>query len=170
MRVGPDMFVRIDYTVHGSLEGSPRFLLCRSSMEYIHARNPILPGLQEALRGQESGAVVRLTLPPEDAFGPYRLDLIQELDVSALPSDEELVVGRRYCLVNAAGEPRFNFTVQRKCGRRVLADYNHPWAGQTIHYKVHVTEVRPATFMDFANAAERRWYQSEPHNRAIYWR
>ncbi len=170
MRVAPNLFVRIDYEVHGSVEGSPRHLLDRSSVEFIHALNPIMPGLQEALRGREPGQVVRLTLAPEEAYGDYRLDLVRELDISALEAGEEVQVGRRYCLLNAAGEPKSNFTVQRKCGERVLADYNHPWAGQTIYYEVRVTEVRRATFMDFANAAERRWYQSEPHNQGIHWR
>jgi len=170
MRVSPNMFVRIDFAVYGSLEGSPWFLLCRSSLEFIHARNQIMPGLAEALQGREEGATVQLTLAPEAAFGDYRLELVKELDVSALPGGEEVRVGRRYRLLNAAGEPRADFTVQRKCGERVLADYNHPWAGQTIHYEVQVAEVRPATFMDFANAAERRWYQGEPYNHGIYWR
>jgi len=169
MRVEPNMFVRIDYTVYGSVEGSPRFLLESRSLEFIHTRNSIMPGLQEALRGREPGSTLRLTLAPEEAFGVYRLDLVRELDVSALLCDEDIQVGRRYRLLNAAGEPRTNFTVQRKCGKRVLADYNHPWAGQTIYYEILVTEVRPATFMDFANAAERRWYQAEPYNMAIYW-
>jgi FKBP-type peptidyl-prolyl cis-trans isomerase SlyD len=170
MRVAPDMFVRIDCTVHGSVEGSPQVLLCHAEVEFIHARNPIMPGLAEALSGQEPGAVVSLTLTPHEAYGDYRLDLIEELDISALEVGEEVQVGRRYCLLNGAGESRFTFTVQRKCGERVLADYNHPWAGHTIHYEVLVTEVRPATFMDFANAAERRWYRAEPYNRAIHWR
>jgi FKBP-type peptidyl-prolyl cis-trans isomerase SlyD len=170
MRVTPNAFVRIDCTVHGSVEGSPRFLLCRVSLEYVHECQPMMPGLKEALRGREPGSVVRLTLPPEAAYGNYRLELVRELDISALEGGEEVRVGRRYCLLNAAGEPGTNFTVQRKCGERVLADYNHPWAGQTIHYEVRVDEVRPATFMDFANAAERRWYREEPHNQGLYWR
>jgi len=170
MRVAPNRFVRIDYEVHGSVEGSPWFLLCRSSMEYIHALNNIMPGLQDALQGREEGAVVRLTLAPEHAFGAYRLELIEELDISAMAADEEVRVGGRYSMLNASGELCKVFTVQRRCGERVLADYNHPWAGQAIHYRVRVAEVRPVTFMDFANAAERRWYQSEPHNDTIYWR
>lgn len=170
MRVSRNTLVRIDCAVYGSMEGSPWCLLLRSPLEYIHESNPIWPGLEEALRGREPGARLSLTLSPEDAFGHYRLELVRELDVSSLACDEEVRVGRRYCLLNSAGEPGGNFTVQRRCGDLVLADYNHPWAGQAIHYEVRIEEVRPVTFMDFANAAERRWYREEPHNREIYWR
>jgi len=170
MKVAPNMFVRISYSVHGSVEGSPPCLLRRSSLEFIHSRNPLLPALEEALKGVEPGQELHLDLPPQEAFGDWRLELVEEVDLGPYDIMDEVEVGRSYRIVSAAGDQTVTFTVQRKCGERVLADYNHPWAGQRIYYDVLVTEVRPATFMDYANAAERRWYDTEAHCQAIYWK
>lgn len=100
----------------------------------------ILPALEQALVGMAAGETKKLQLPPEETFGEYDPDLIDEV----LKSDLEM-----------EGEPELGMVLEFEeddevyCGiitevtkDTVIVDANHPLAGMTLNFIV--------TLVDFA--------------------
>ncbi len=59
-------------------------------LTYMHGNEELPPRLEEALTGGEVGKKIELTLPPEDAFGPYDVEALTTVPKSDLPEDAEL--------------------------------------------------------------------------------
>jgi len=92
----------------------------------------VITGLDEALEGKEVGFKGEITVPPEKAFGPY--DPKNKDFISIKRLKEKPVIGQRIQVDN-----KFGF-VERIIGRRVLVDFNHPYAGKTIKFDLEIKE------------------------------
>ncbi|HLV66794.1 MAG TPA: FKBP-type peptidyl-prolyl cis-trans isomerase [Polyangiaceae bacterium] len=148
-RVGPGTWVRVRYVARDADGELVEDTAQESS--YVHGRGVLLPALEAALENRASGDHVRVTLRPEDAFGPRRQEAILELDRDELPA--EVAAGDRYEAETADGL----LVVLRVLEVRddaVVVDSNHPLAGQRITFEIDVLEVRPATDAEL-RAAER---------------
>src|SRR4051794_14011957 len=62
-------------------------------MEYLHGAENIVPGLEAALAGKRVGDQVQVTIPPEDAYGEYDDEEIDEFDLEEIPGVEDLEEG-----------------------------------------------------------------------------
>ena len=52
-------------------------------LEYLHGAENIVPGLEAALTGKKVGDVISVSVPPEEAFGDYNPDEVDEVPRSA---------------------------------------------------------------------------------------
>ena len=104
----------------------------------------LFPALEERVAGMTPGETREFRIPPEEAYGPWRAELVRALPRAHLPPDLDLAVGVEYRLrapdgtalrvrVSAIGDPE------------VQADFNPPAAGQELIATVTVVDVRPAT-------------------------
>ncbi|KPQ30991.1 MULTISPECIES: FKBP-type peptidyl-prolyl cis-trans isomerase [unclassified Halomonas] len=116
-------------------------------LEYLHGHDNILPGLEQALEGQEAGAELGVTLAPADAYGVYSEALVQTVSRASFGS-AELSVGDRFQTEGEAG-PQV-VTVLNVDGDSVTVDTNHPLAGHTLRYQVKVLTIREATRAELA--------------------
>src|SRR5436305_14814361 len=62
-------------------------------MEYLHGAEEILPGLEAALEGKQVGDKFSVTLQPEDAYGDYDEEDVEEIDRADIPNVDELEIG-----------------------------------------------------------------------------
>lgn len=92
----------------------------------------VITGLDEALEGKEVGFKGEIVVPPEKAFGPY--DPKNKDFISIKRLKEKPVIGQRIQVDNKFGY------VERIIGRRVLVDFNHPYAGKTIKFDLEIKE------------------------------
>lgn len=111
-------------------------------LDYLHGAENIIPGLEAALTGKQVGDKLSVTLPPEDAYGDYDEDEIEEVERDQLP--DELQEGM---LVEVEDEDGFVFlaTVTKIDQDTVKLDFNPPLAGKTLTYDVEVLAIREAT-------------------------
>ncbi|MDD1730028.1 MAG: FKBP-type peptidyl-prolyl cis-trans isomerase [Methanospirillum sp.] len=96
-------------------------------------KQQILLGLDEALVGKEPGYEDTVEIPPEKAFGEREQELMRSFEKKAFK--EKVAVGMRVNIPNV-GEG----TVVKMIGNRVLVDFNHPLAGQTLSYSFRIEE------------------------------
>jgi len=61
--------------------------------EFIIGQKITLPGFENAIIGMSAGESKKVSLSAEDAFGPYREDLVIDTPRSSLPSHIDLQVG-----------------------------------------------------------------------------
>ncbi len=111
---------------------------------YIHGRKQILPALEEAVAGAAVDERLEVTLPPERAYGERMENLVFEAPLQNLPPEIRDNVVEGGVLHTAHEERRFSLRVVELRETTALVDGNHPLAGHTLHFRVHVADVRPA--------------------------
>lgn len=132
--------VKIHYTCKlddGAVVASSRE---KEPIEFTLGRGQILPGLEEAVRGMETGESKTVRVPPEKAFGPHRKDLIEEVPRGDLPDHIEPQVGQRLTLDRSDGGC-VTVTVADVSESTVTLDANHPLASTDLNFELDLLEV-----------------------------
>ena len=131
--------VQLEYTLTddgGAVIGSNRG---RPPLRYTHGQNEIPPGLERALVGLHAGDHKSVILPPEEGFGVVDPKATAEVPKESLPS-EALVVGTPLIAQSPDGGER-PVRVKEIREESVVLDLNHPLAGRTLHFDIHVLDV-----------------------------
>ena len=125
-----------DGTVIDSSSGRP-------PMSYLHGKNNIIPGLEQALAGKSAGDKVEVSVPPEQGYGRRDDRLVQIVPRSKFADVGDIQPGMQ---VRASGAQGARIvTVTRVDRDFITVDANHPLAGKTLHFSVEIAEVRKAT-------------------------
>lgn len=138
--VGADRAVSLKYTLSGS-DGS---VIESGQIDYLHGYGNIIPGLEQALEGQESGAQLEVEVPPELGYGARMEVEPQRVPRHAFPPDMEIEPGMQFHARGPDGEhlPVWVIGVETDV---VVIDPNHPLAGETLKFDVEILAVRAAT-------------------------
>ena len=110
---------------------------------YLEGGGQIIEGLDEQLRGANSGEKARVVVPAKKAYGERDPDQVQRVNRGLLPIEGELKVGDQFQTGPDRSAPVV--TVQAIEGDDVLLDANHPLAGVDLTFDVEITKVREAT-------------------------
>jgi FKBP-type peptidyl-prolyl cis-trans isomerase SlyD len=114
----------------------------KEPMHYVHGKGQIIPGLEKELTGMSVGAEKKVTVKPEDGYGPVKPEAFQEIPKDKLPP-EALKVGTVLTAHGPNGQS-VPVRVHEVKENTVVIDFNHPLAGKTLLFDVKVTEVKPA--------------------------
>ncbi len=109
-------------------------------IEFVCGAGMMIKGFDDAVKDMEIGQIVDIHLMPEEAYGMPEPDNILTIEISQLPGSEELSVGQRVYLSNAAGQP-FPVTVTAKDDKNITLDANHEMAGKELNFKIELVEV-----------------------------
>lgn len=107
---------------------------------YEHGAQEIIPGLERALEGMKSGDRKKITIKPEDGYGPLVNEAIVEVETAKLPR-ESRAAGAMVQLNMPDGEA-LEGLVTRVDGAKATVDFNHPLAGKTLYFDVKVLAVQ----------------------------
>jgi FKBP-type peptidyl-prolyl cis-trans isomerase SlyD len=131
--------------IHYTLTGADGRLIestrGKAPMAYLHGQNNVIPGLEAALSGQEAGAHVQFTVPPEQGYGERKGKGPQSVPRKEFPRKMELREGMPLDIPGSDGQP-VRVWVTRMQGSKVWIDVDHPLAGQTLTFDVEVVGVR----------------------------
>ncbi len=119
-----------------SIEGEP--------LSYIHGQGQLLPGLERELTGMAVGESKNVSVEPEDAYGKYDPTAVQAFPRSLFPEGMPLEVGMVLHVPDREGN-LYEAYIQEVTDEEVVLNFNHPLAGQRLHFSVRITGVRPAT-------------------------
>ncbi|MCX2726373.1 peptidylprolyl isomerase [Thermomicrobium sp. 4228-Ro] len=132
--------------VHGVVRYMRSPMLGDPPLEYLHGAGHLVPVLERALEGRRVGERFTVVVPPELGYGERKRSLQQRVPLDALhplgPLEAGMVLqaetedGRREALVIAEIDEENGF---------VILDANHPLAGQTLEFDVHVVDTRDPT-------------------------
>lgn len=115
-----------------------------ASFTYLHGENNIIPGLEQALEGKQSGDKLNVEVAPEDAYGERNDELVQTVPVNMFPEDADIREGMQFHAQSSNGEPMI-ITINSVDGDNIVIDGNHPMAGMKLNFDVEVIDVREAT-------------------------
>jgi FKBP-type peptidyl-prolyl cis-trans isomerase 2 len=135
--------VTLEYTVH--LE-SGRLIDSTGAcgpLAVMYGSEQLFPPLEARIAGMVAGETRELRIPPEEAYGSRRDELIRTMPRDRIPPGVDLVVGEEYTL--RADGKTLRFRVLGLTETAVTADFNPPQAGQALVAKVTVVSVREPT-------------------------
>lgn len=113
-------------------------------LAYLHGAGNIIPGLEKALIGKQTGDKLQVTVAPGEGYGEHDPNLIQQVPRRAFQGIKDIQPGMSFQAQGEGGAP-MRVVVTRVAGDMVTVDGNHPLAGETLNFDVEITEVRAAT-------------------------
>jgi len=99
----------------------------------IAGENMVVKGLDEDLIGKAAGYEGQVKIPPRDAFGERKPELVEVVPTRRF--EKRPAPGMRVSLDNRTG------TVENVIGGRVRVDFNSPYAGKTVSYQYKIEEI-----------------------------
>lgn len=143
MPLTKDMVATINYHLKDD-DGNTIDQSSDGSFAYLHGASNIIPGLEEALEGKETGDEFKVTIEPADAYGEKHLDNIQRVPRDMFPPDIDIKPGMQFNANSADGQP-LTVMVTAVEDNEVIVDGNHPLAGKRLHFEVTLVEMRDAS-------------------------
>lgn len=113
-------------------------------LQYIHGVGQLIPGLEKEMYGMKVGESKEVVVSPEDGYGEEDEAAYADIPSSEFPDNIPLEEGVTILLRDEDGNEQGATIVSVKDGV-VRLNLNHPLAGKDLHFKVTVTDLRPAT-------------------------
>lgn len=149
MLIGQNCVVSIDYELTNDagevLDASP----AGQPLTYLHGARNIIAGLEHELTGKTAGASFKVTVQPEDGYGPHLPQMVQEVPRDAFPEPDAIETGMRFSAQSDNGT--LSVVVTAVTDSLVTVDANHPLAGTVLHFAGSIAAVRDATSEEIAH-------------------
>lgn len=152
MKIETNKFVAVAYDLYVG-EGDERELMEKATREvplkFIFGTGAMLPAFENALDGLEVGEKFCFTIAPTDAYGEYVeehvLDLPKNIfEINGKFDAEMIKEGNTVPMMDSNGN-RMNGSVLEVKDDVVVMDFNHPLAGETLHFDGEVIDVHEPT-------------------------
>jgi FKBP-type peptidyl-prolyl cis-trans isomerase SlyD len=150
LTVTDDVVVSLDYTLRLDDGEVIDTSVDQAPLKFLQGRGQIIPGLEQALYGMGVGDEKDVVVAPADGYGEQDPDAFQEVPRDIFPSDMTLTQGMRLRMRDSSGQV-FEASVADIRPDNVLLDFNHPLAGETLHFQVKISDLRPATSEEAAH-------------------
>ncbi len=157
MKISANKYVAVIYDLNVG-EGDERELMEKATREvplkFIYGMGMMIPAFEEALMGLEAGEKFDFSITPENAYGEYNEEHVLDLPKSIFEVDgkfdaEMVQEGNTIPMMDASGQ-RINGSVLEVKDDVVVMDFNHPLAGETLHFTGEVIDVHEPTAEEIA--------------------
>ena len=119
-----------DETIFDSSEG-------RDPLSVELGKGLLIPGFEKGLQGLKVGEKRTINIPSDEAYGPIRTEMTQEVEKQFVPEGVE--VGQQLTAQGPQGP--MTVTVVEIKESTVVLDANHPLAGKDLIFDLEVVEV-----------------------------
>ena len=157
MKISANKYVAVIYDLNVG-EGEERELMEKATREvplkFIYGMGMMIPAFEEAVMGLEEGEKFDFSITPENAYGEYNEEHVLDLPKSIFEVDgkfdsEMVKEGNTIPMMDASGQ-RINGSVLEVKDDVVVMDFNHPLAGETLHFTGEVIDVHEPTAEEIA--------------------
>ncbi|WP_183562793.1 FKBP-type peptidyl-prolyl cis-trans isomerase [Mucilaginibacter sp. SP1R1] len=147
MKIEPQHVVSLTYDLYVDQDGTET--LTESATEeqpltFLFGAGQMLPKFEENLSSLSTGDTYEFRLSAQDAYGEYDEEAVANLPKDMFQGQEIPEIGSILPLQDNNGN-RFQAQVVSVAEDSVIVDLNHPMAGQELHFKGNILNVRPAT-------------------------
>jgi len=112
----------------------------REPLSFTIGEERVIPGFEKAVVGMEPGDTKTEELPPEQAYGEHREDMVMELERDQLPDNLEPKVGQQLQLRMQNGQ-EVPVVITELGEESVTMDANHPLAGKDLVFEIELVEI-----------------------------
>jgi FKBP-type peptidyl-prolyl cis-trans isomerase SlyD len=148
MKIEPQHVVSLTYDLYVDQEDGSESLVESATEEqpltFLFGAGQMLPKFEENLSTLSTADNYDFRLSAEDAYGVYDEEAVANLPIEMFNGTDVPEVGSILPLQDNNGN-RFQGQVVSVAEDSIIVDLNHPMAGQPLHFKGVILNVRPAT-------------------------
>ncbi len=111
----------------------------RSPLKFTVGAGQLVKGFDDAVVGMMPGEKKTVNVSPEEGYGEHNPDYVIDFPKANIPPEMKLEVGMQLQMSDQAGQPVPVF-VAEILDNLVKLDANHPLAGKTLVFDVHIVE------------------------------
>ncbi len=132
--------VSMEYTLHvdGELLDSSDG---QGPLQFLVGYGNIIPGLEDEMMGMKIGDSKKVVVQPADGYGEFEEDAFMDVPRDQFPQDMKLEEGVELTVRDNEDNARMA-RVDRIEGDTVTLNFNHPLAGDELHFYVRVVSLR----------------------------
>ncbi len=135
--VSMEYTLKIDGEVIDSSEG-------HDPLEFLTGHGNIISGLESEMIGMKVGESKNVVVPPADGYGEYDEEAFLDVPKNQFPADMPVEEGLELTVRDDSGEGRYA-RIESVKGETVRLNFNHPLAGDELHFNVKVVNLREPT-------------------------
>ena len=157
MKITANKFVAVIYDLIVG-EGEEQELMEKATREvplkFIYGTGMMIPAFENALLGLETGDKFDFSIAPENAYGEYKEENVLELpkhifEIDGKFDSEMVKEGNTLPMMTADGQ-HVNGSVLEVKNEAIVMDFNHPLAGETLHFIGEVIDVHDPSAEEIA--------------------
>ena len=132
--------IQVNYT--GKLQDGTKFdtSIGRGAFEFAVGKHQVIEGFENAVIGMKVGEKKVVKIPPEQAYGQYRKELVFTTLKKDFKAGVTPEVGMIVNSVDQAGNP-FKATIIKIEGDTITVDANHPLAGKELTFEIELLKI-----------------------------
>jgi FKBP-type peptidyl-prolyl cis-trans isomerase SlyD len=135
--VSMEYTLKVDGEVIDSSEG-------QDPLEFLTGHGNIIPGLESEMLGMKIGDSKDVVVAPADGYGEYDDEAFLDVPSGQFPSDMPVEEGLELTVRDDSGQARYA-RIESVEGEIVRLNFNHPLAGDELHFSVKVVALREPT-------------------------
>lgn len=132
--------VTVNYT--GKLDDGTIFdsSIDRDPLQFSLGEGHVIPGFEEAVTGMSPGDTKTVTIPCNQAYGPYHEEMVIVVDQQQIPAELGIEVGQQLQIRQGEDEI-IPVIITDISDSKVTLDANHPLAGQDLTFEIELVEI-----------------------------
>ena len=141
--VQKDTVVSMEYTLHvdnEEIDSSKG----QDPLQFLVGHGNIISGLEREMIGMKVGESKDVVIPPADGYGEFDDEAYMDVPRGEFPQDMPVQEGLELTVRDDSGQARYA-RVDTIEGDTVTLNFNHPLAGDELHFNVKVVELREPT-------------------------
>ena len=132
--------VKVDYTLKLSDGTVFDTSVGKTPLEFTIGQNQVIAGFESAVIGMKVGESKTVTILANDAYGPYRDDLLVTVDRSTITGGADLQVGQELQATQTDGTIA-TFPIVKANDNTVTVDTNSPLAGKDLTFEIKLLQI-----------------------------
>lgn len=113
-------------------------------LQFLVGHGNIISGLEREMMGMKVGESKDVVIQPADAYGEFDDEAYLDVPRSEFPQDMPIEEGTELTVRDEADQARYA-RIEAIDGDRVRLNFNHPLAGDELHFSVKVVGLREPT-------------------------
>ena len=112
----------------------------REPLQFTLGQGDLIPGFEQAVLGMAPGESKTETIPFDHAYGPYREEMVIEVDRQQLPTEIEPAVGQQLQVREESGAV-IPVVITDVTDEAITLDANHPLAGEELTFDIQLVDI-----------------------------
>ena len=134
-------FYKFDYAIRNEKKDIVDSSDGGESLSFVEGDGTMIVGLEKALLGRLTGDEFSVFLEPDEAYGQHQRRLVKTLSKDMIHTDAEEIKMGMVFQVGSGKESQVVKVIEIE-DDGIVVDGNHPLAGISFHFDIHVLEVR----------------------------
>jgi FKBP-type peptidyl-prolyl cis-trans isomerase SlyD len=138
-----DTVVSMEYTLHvdnEEIDSSKG----QDPLQFLVGHGNIISGLEREMMGMKVGESRDVVIQPADAYGEFDDQAYMDVPRKEFPADMQIEEGSELTVRDDSGQSRYA-RIDAIDGDSVRLNFNHPLAGDELHFNVKVVGLRVPT-------------------------